>query len=172
MPARRRPSSRSPLNEAVRAGRSALKKAEKRIPPDLRRHIERSITDGQKRFDAAVKEIRTRVTKATAPGEIDRALKRFGDLSKQVESLARDLTARAASATGRAPARRAAPRRAATRVRKAPAARRKPAAAVPTPRKPAPRRASPRRRRAAPAVVVPPPAAPEPPAEAMGSGQG
>ena len=162
MPARRRTASQSPLNQAVKAGRKALRRAEKQIPTDLRRQINRSIADGQKTFNAVVKDIRTRVSKATAPGEMDRALKRFGDLSKQVEGLARSLTARAASATRPAPARRTATRRAATR----PAA--KPRA---TARKPATRKTAARptntRRKASAAVVTAPPAVPEAPAEPM-----
>jgi hypothetical protein len=159
MPARRRTSSRFPLNQAVKAGRKALRRAEKRIPPDLRRQIERGIKDGQKRFDATVKDIRARVSKATAPGEMDRALKRFSGLSKQVEGLARTLTARAAAATrGPAPRRTATARR--TPTRRATTAKRKPAA-----RKPAARRS--RRRASAPAVVTAPPSVPEAP----GSGE-
>ena len=174
MPARRRPQPRSPLNRAVKAGRKALRQAEKRIPPDLRRQIERGIKDGQKRFDATVKDVRTRVSKATAPGEIDRALKRFSGLSKQFEGLARTLSARAAAATrGTAPqrttTRRTATRRATTAKRK-PAARkpaaRKPAARKPAARKPATRRSP--RRAAAPAIVTAPPSVPEAP----GSGEG
>jgi len=159
MPARRRPSSPSRLNQAVKAGRKALRQAEKRIPPDLRRQIERGIKDGQKRFDATVKDVRARVSKATAPGEIDRALKRFSGLSKQFEGLARTLTARAAAATRGTAAPRTTTRRTATR--RTTTAKRKPAA-----RKPAARRSP--RRAAAPAVVMPPPAVPEPP----GSGDG
>ncbi|TMG28513.1 MAG: hypothetical protein E6H97_04555 [Chloroflexi bacterium] len=43
----------------MKAGRKALRQAEKRIPPDLRRQIERGIKDGQERFDATVKDIPT-----------------------------------------------------------------------------------------------------------------
>jgi len=169
MPARRRPQPRSPLNRAVKAGRKALRQAEKRIPPDLRRQIERGIKDGQKRFDATVKDVRTRVSKATAPGEIDRALKRFSGLSKQFEGLARTLSARAAAATRGTAPRRTATRRTAT-PRATPAKRkpatRKPAARKPAARKPAARRSP--RRAAAPAIVTAPPAVPEAP----GSGEG
>ncbi len=169
MPARRRPQPRSPLNRAVKAGRKALRQAEKRIPPDLRRQIERGIKDGQKRFDATVKDVRTRVSKATAPGEIDRALKRFSGLSKQFEGLARTLSARAAAATRGTAPRRTATRRTAT-PRATPAKRkpatRKPAARKPAARKPAARRSP--RRAAAPAIVTAPPSVPEAP----GSGEG
>jgi len=162
----------------MKAGRTALRQAEKRIPPDLRRQIERGIKDGQKRFDATVKDIRARVSKATAPGEIDRALKRFSGLSKQVEGLARTLSNRAAAATrGTAPRRTTTTRRTATRrattAQRKPAARkpaaRKPAARKPAARKPAARR-SPRRATAPPPVVMAPPAVPETPVGPMGLG--
>ncbi len=164
MPARRRPQPRSPLNRAVKAGRKALRQAEKRIPPDLRRQIERGIKDGQKRFDATVKDVRTRVSKATAPGEIDRALKRFSGLSKQFEGLARTLSARAAAATRGTAVRGTTTRRTATP--RATPAKRKPAARKPAARKPAARRSP--RRAAAPAIVTAPPSVPEAP----GSGEG
>jgi hypothetical protein len=157
------------LNQAVKAGRKALRQAEKRIPPDLRRQIERGIKDGQKRFDATVKDVRARVSKATAPGEIDRALKRFSGLSKQFEGLARTLTARAAAAT-----RGTAPRRTTTRgpaTGRATTPKRKPAPRKPAARKPAARKPAARRRprrAAAPAIVTAPPAVPEAP----GSGEG
>ena len=160
MPTRRRTSSRSRLNQAVRAGRKALRSAEKRIPPDLRRQIERGIKDGQKRFDTAVKDIRARVDKATAPGEIDRAVKRF---RTQVEGLARMVTTRTTAAT-RATSKRRATTRRATTTRKAPSAR-KPAA-----RKPAARTTRTRRKAAPPpAMVTPmPPAVPGAPITPMG----
>jgi hypothetical protein len=153
----------------VKAGRKALRQAEKRIPPDLRRQIERGIKDGQKRFDATVKDVRARVSKATAPGEIDRALKRFSGLSKQFEGLARTLTARAAAAT-----RGTAPRRPTTRptaTRPATTPKRKPAASKSVARKPAARKPAARRsarRKAAPAIVAAPPAVPEAPGSAEG----
>jgi len=150
----------------VKAGRKALRQAEKRIPPDLRRQIERGIKDGQERFDATVKDIRARVNKATAPGELDRALKRFSGLSKQVEGLARTLSKRAATATrGTTPRRTTTTTTRRTTTRRAATAKRKTAAVKRTARR-SPRRTAP------PAVVMTPPAVPEAPAEAMGSGQG
>ena len=166
MPARKRAPSRSRLNQAVKAGRKALRQAEKRIPPDLRRQIERGIKDGQERFDATVKDIRARVKKATAPGELDRALNRFSGLSKQVEGLARTLSKRAATATrGTTPRRTTTTTTRRTTTRRAATAKRKTAAVKRTARR-SPRRTAP------PAVVMTPPAVPEAPAEAMGSGQG
>lgn len=172
---RKRTQSRSRINQAVRAGRKALLSAEKRIPPDLRRQIDRSIKDGQKRFDAVVKDVRSRVSKANAPEEINRALKRFGDFSKQVEGLARSLTARTQSATsGRSARRTTATRRTATRkpasTRKATATRKSTTARKPATRKAAARKAAPTRKPAArrttrrSAAAEAPMAAPMPPA--------
>src|SRR5579859_1133794 len=133
MATRKRPAARSRLNRAVRAGRSALRSAEKRVPPDVRKQIDRSIKDGQKRFDAAVKDVRTRVNKAARQADLDKVMKRLDGLSKQVSQLARRVTTRPAASTA---TRRPAARRAATRK---PAAR-KPAARRPAARKPAARK--------------------------------
>jgi len=138
-----------------------LKQAERRIPPDLRRQIDRTIKDGQKRFDATVKDVRARVSKATAPSEIERALKRFGDFSKQVEGMARQLTARTQSATRATTARRTTARRSATPSRRATARRATAKKATATTRKPATRRTTTRRR--ATMVTPMPPAVPEAP---------
>ena len=88
MPARKRTTSRSRLNRAVRAGRSALAQAQRRVPPDLRRQIDKSIKDGQRRFDSTVKDIRTRVNQAAKQADLNKALKRLDGLSKQVQQLA------------------------------------------------------------------------------------
>lgn len=169
MATRKRPSSRSRLNQAVSAGRSALRRAERRLPPDLRQQIERSVKDGQKTFEGALKEIRSRVNQAALQADLDKALKRLDGLGKQVERLARS----AASGAGVGAARKPAARKPAARK---PAAR-KPAARKPAARKPAaPKRATPKAaaaRRSTPrrAVAKPPPGPtiryipPPPPAE-------
>jgi hypothetical protein len=177
MPTRKRASSRSRLGRAVKAGRSAIKEAQKHVPPELRRQIDRSIKDGQKRFDATVKDIRARVNKAAKQADLNSALKRLDGLSKQVQQLARSVTSRAASgtrstratATRRATtARRAVTRKAAATKRTATrkAAARKPAA----PKRataPAKRASTTRTRRAAampePTIRYVPPAIPEAP---------
>jgi len=141
MAARKRASTRSKLiKRAVKAGRSALRQAESRVPPDMRRQLERTIKDGQKTIHSAIKEVQTRLDRTARQADLDRAMKRLDALTKQV----RNLATRPAAAPAR-PARRK------------PAAR-KPAASK-RPAKAAPRRASTRR---APkrAAGAPPPAAP------------
>ena len=166
MATRKRTSSRSSgarINQAVKAGRTALRQAEKRIPPDVRRQLEKTIRDGQVRFDKAVKDVRTRVTKAAGQADLDRARKNLEGLSKQVQDMVRAFAQRsrgAATPTAkRTTARRTAPRKAATKprasTRKATTTR-KPAA-----RKTAPRRATTRRRE--PMVRTIPPAVMETP---------
>lgn len=154
MPARKRNvSSRSKLlNRAVKVGRSYLRQAERRLPPDVRKQIERSIKDGQKTVEGAIKQLRTRVDRTARQADLERALKSLEGLTKQVQQIARAASSR--------PAARPAPR--ATRrpaTRKAPArkAAAKAAASKSTPAgKAAPRRAAPRRRASASPVITPP----------------
>jgi hypothetical protein len=166
MAARKRASSRSRrsglVGRAVRAGRKALRDAESRVPPDLRKQIERTVKDGQKTVMSAVHELETRVNRSARQADVDKVLKRLEGLSKQVQELARGAASRgaaraastrrrAASTTRRgkttvkkkaATAKRSAPARKAATAK--PAARK--AAAKPAARKPAVRRAAPRRK--------------------------
>jgi hypothetical protein len=141
MATRKRASSRSKLlNRAVKAGRSYLRQAERRLPPDVRKQIDRGIKDGQKTLEGAVKQLRTRLDRTASQVDLEKALKRLEALSKQVQSIARSTSSRPAAQPARRPASRPA-------TRKAPAK-----AAAP---KPAARRATPRRRtaRARPTVT-------------------
>ena len=131
MPARKRTTSRSRLNRAVRAGRSALAQAQRRVPPDLRRQIDKSIKDGQRRFDSTVKDIRTRVNQAAKQADLNKALKRLDGLSKQVQQLARKVTSGSTRAARSTRSRATSTRRAVTRK----AAARKPARRKPAARK-------------------------------------
>ena len=120
------------IGQAVKAGRSALREAEKRIPPDVRRQLERTVKDGQVRFDKAVKDVRTRVTKAAGQADLDRARKRLEDLSKQVQGMVQAFAQRSRGAATTSTALRTATRKPATTRRAAP-------------RKAAPRKAAPRK---------------------------
>ncbi|MDQ6880465.1 MAG: hypothetical protein M3082_22710 [Candidatus Dormibacteraeota bacterium] len=132
MAARKRASTQSKLlKRAVKAGRSALREAEKRVPPDVRKQLERTIQDGQKTIHVAIKQVQTRLDRTARQADLDRAMKRIEGLSRQV----RDLAARTAGSS--APAR---PARRAAATRKA--ATRRPAA-----RKAAPKRTTTRRAR-------------------------
>ena len=141
MAARKRASSRSKLiKRAVKAGRSALRQAEKRVPPDVRKQIERTVKDGQKTVHTAIKQVQARLDRTARQADLDRAIKRLDALSTQIRKLATSVTSPAA------PARRK------PRTRK-PAAR-KPSARKPATRKASPKRASTRRvARARPAIV-------------------
>jgi len=151
MAKKKRTSSRSRfLNRAVKAGRSYLRQAEKRLPPDVRKQIDRSIKDGQKTVEGAIKQLRTRLDRTASQVDLEKAMKRLDDLGKQVQQLARSMSSRAQATPARRPARRPATRKRATKA----ATTTKP---VPTPTRAAPaRRAAPRRRTAAPAAVTPP----------------
>jgi len=142
MAPKKRASSQSRLlKRAVKAGRSYLRQAERRLPPDVRKQIDRSIKDGQKTFDGAVKQLRTRLDRTASQVDLEKALKRLDALTKQVQSMARSASSRPAPAATRPTARRAASRKTTAK------------AAAP---KPATPRAAPRRRAAARTVVTPP----------------
>jgi polyhydroxyalkanoate synthesis regulator phasin len=125
MAARKRASTQSKLlNRAVKAGRSALRQAQRRLPPDVRKQIERTVKDGQKTIHAAIKQVESRLDRTARQADLEKAMKRLDELSRQV----RNMAAAAAAARTAAP---------------------KPATRKPTARKPATRKAS--TRRAAPA---------------------
>jgi peptidoglycan hydrolase CwlO-like protein len=146
MATKKRASSRSRLlKRAVKAGRSYLRQAERRLPPDVRKQIDRSIKDGQKTFEGALKQLRARLDRTASQVDLEKALKRLDGLSKQVQAIARSATTRPAAAT---PTRRAA-RRPAARRRATKAAAPKAAA----PAKPATRKAPVRRAASRPTVV-------------------
>lgn len=144
MATRKRASTRSKLlKRAVKAGRSALRQAERRVPPDLRKQLERTIQDGQKTLHIAIKQLQSRLDRTARQADLDRAMKRLEGLSKQVRNLA-------AGSIGSTTTARPARRKPATRK---PAAR-KPAARKPAARKSAPKRAT---RRATSNAPVPMP---------------
>jgi len=142
MAKRKRTSRRSGLvGRAVTAGRKALKEAESRIPPDLRRQVERRVRDASKTVQAAMKEGQAQVKKARTRSDVNSFLKRLDSLTKQAGELAkgtRRSTARRATTKKRKPG--TAARRVATKAK--PAARS-------TARKAAAKRPAPPRRRAA-----------------------
>jgi polyhydroxyalkanoate synthesis regulator phasin len=128
MAARKRASSQSEfLNRAVKAGRSALREAEKRVPPDVRKQVERTIHESQKTFHTAIKQVQSRLDRTARQADLDRAMKRLEALTAQVRAIA-------ARTTSPAPAARPARRKPATRK---PAVR-KPATAKPAAVKRAP----------------------------------
>jgi polyhydroxyalkanoate synthesis regulator phasin len=154
MAARKRASTRSKLlKRAVKAGRSALREAERRVPPDVRKQIERTVQDGQKTLHTAIKQVQTRLDRTARQTDLDRAIKRLDELTKQIRKMA-------IGATASATARRPATRKPATRK---PAAR-KPAASRAAPRRAPAKRASKRavRTTARPETVPAPQPDPEP----------
>src|SRR5260370_24333951 len=99
------------VGRAVKAGRKALRQAERRVPADVRRQLERSIKDGQKTLKSAIDQLQVQIRKTAKQADVDKALKRLEGLSKQMQQIARG------AATG-TPARRAATAR--TRTKKPP----------------------------------------------------
>ena len=102
MATRKRATRRSGLvGRAVSAGRQALKEAESRIPPDLRKRVDRGIKDADKAARAAIKQLQVQVKRASTRADVNSVLKRIDGLTRQARQIAR--------ATG--PAKPARPRR-------------------------------------------------------------
>ena len=182
MATRKRTSSRSRpsglVGRAVSAGRKALREAESRVPPDLRRQVERSIKDGQKTLKYAIDQLQEQVRSRAKQADVDKALKRLDSLSKQVQQIARGAASRGATraSSTRRRAKTATTKRT-TRSATRKAVTRKPATRKPSPRssaaappsssssatrRTAPRRPSTRRASSAPAEPSTPPASSEP----------
>ena len=147
MATRKRRSTRSGLvGRAVKAGRQALREAEKRVPPDLRRQVQRSLNDAEKAARSAIKQLQAQAKKASTRADVNTVLKRIDALTKQARQAVRGTGARA-SASGR--------RAASTSRRRATSTTRKVATRASTARRSAsartstPRRSTPRRRAAA-----------------------
>ena len=127
MAARKRASTQSKLiNRAVKAGRSALRQAQRRLPPDVRKQIERAVKDGQKTIHTAIKQVESRLDRTARQADLEKAMNRLDALSKQVRNMAAAAaaarTAPPQAATRKPTARKPATRKASTR--KAPPARR------------------------------------------------
>lgn len=172
MATRKRSSSRSSVvDRAVRAGRRAIREAEKRLPPDVRRQIERRLRDADKTARAAIKQLQAQAKKASTRGDVNNVLKRIDDLTRQARQIAssRLSSTRRTAAT---PKRRAA---GGTRKTASTAKRRTTTTGKAAPRKAATgssasrRRASTRRARPAESAVVATPMTPEMGVMEMGS---
>ena len=143
------------VGRAVSAGRRALREAESRIPPDLRRRLDRSLKDADKTARAAIKQLQAQVKRASTRADVNNLLKRIDGLTRQARQIARGGPGRAVTSRRRAAA---TTRRTATRTRKAATTtRRRTASSSASATK---RRATPRRRAsaaaAAPAETVTP----------------
>jgi hypothetical protein len=103
MAKRRRAASRSGLvGRAVSVGRRALKEAESRVPPDLRRQLERRLKDADKTARVAIKQLQAQVKKASTRADVNSVLKRIDGLTKQARQIAQGSVTRAAPTRGRA----------------------------------------------------------------------
>src|SRR5438128_131805 len=90
------------VGRAVSAGRRALREAEKRVPPDLRRQVERRIKEADKSARAAIKQLQVQAKKASTRADVNSVLKRIDGLTKQARQVARGASSRAASTRRRA----------------------------------------------------------------------
>src|SRR2546429_5890702 len=98
MAKRKRTSRRTGLvGRAVSAGRRALKEAESRVPPDLRRQVESRLKEADKNARAAIKTLQAQVKRASTRADVNNVLKRIDGLTKQARQIARGTGTRAAT---------------------------------------------------------------------------
>jgi len=157
MATRKRVSTQSKLlNRAVKAGRSAFRQAQRRLPPDVRKQIERTVKDGQKTIHTAIKQVETRLERTARQADLQKAMKRLDELSRMVRNMAAAAAASSATTRTRPATRKATTRKATTpkaSTRKAsPRAARGTATAKASPAR---RRTRPTTRRAGPSSTTP-----------------
>src|SRR6059036_3448276 len=103
MATRKRTSRRTGIvDRAVRAGRQALREAEKRVPPDLRRQVEKRLRDADKTARAAIKQLQAQAKKASTRADVNSVLKRIDGLTKQARQAVSGAGSRATSTRRRA----------------------------------------------------------------------
>jgi hypothetical protein len=74
MAPRKRASTQSHLlKRAEKFGRSALREAERRVPPDVRKQLERGFKDGQKTVQSAIQQLQKRLDRTARQADLDRA---------------------------------------------------------------------------------------------------
>src|SRR5690242_4999010 len=76
------------VGRAVSAGRRALKEAESRVPPDLRKQVERRLKDADKNARAAIKALQAQVKRASTRADVNSVLKRIDGLTRQARQIA------------------------------------------------------------------------------------
>jgi len=86
------------INQAVKAGRTALKNVQKQVPPDLRRTIEGTGRSFEKTFSAGMKQIQAQLSRMATKADIDRLSKRMDRLEQSGRSTARRATGAASRA--------------------------------------------------------------------------
>jgi hypothetical protein len=148
---KRQPARDDLVSRAVSAGRRALREAESRVPPDLRRQLQRRLREADKNARAAIKQLQAQVQKASTRADVNSVLKRIDGLANQARQII-------GGGSAPAPAKRAT-RRATTTTRR-PATRTRKAA---TPTKRTTARRAPRKKAATPAAaesMAPPPSGP------------
>ncbi|HEX2646140.1 MAG TPA: hypothetical protein VHO95_02835, partial [Candidatus Dormibacteraeota bacterium] len=69
------------------AGRRALREAESRVPPDLRRQLRRRLRDADKSARAAIKHLQGQVQKASTRADVNSVLKRIDGLTQQARQI-------------------------------------------------------------------------------------
>src|SRR5205085_2164265 len=77
------------INQAVKAGRTALKNVQRQVPPDLRKTIEGTGRSFEKTVAAGLKQIQTQLSRMATKADLDRLDKRIERLERGGRSAGR-----------------------------------------------------------------------------------
>src|SRR3984893_15219807 len=83
----RRPKDGNLVDQARQVAGSAVKDIQKRLPPDLTRQLERSLSQGQKAIQSSLQQVQARVNRTASQTDVDRLTRRIDELTRQVHRL-------------------------------------------------------------------------------------
>src|ERR1700730_2530059 len=83
----RRPKDGNLVDQARQVAGSAVKDIQKRLPPDLTRQLERSLSQGQKAIQSSLQQVQARVNRTASQTDVDRLTRRIDELPRQVNRL-------------------------------------------------------------------------------------
>jgi polyhydroxyalkanoate synthesis regulator phasin len=75
------------VDQARQAAGSAVKDLQKRLPPDLSRQLERSLSQGQKAIQSSLQQVQARLNRTASQTDVDRLTRRIDELTRQVNRL-------------------------------------------------------------------------------------
>src|ERR1700730_15125044 len=83
----RRPKDGNLVDQARQVAGSAVKDIQKRLPPDLTRQLERSLSQGQKAIQSSLQQVQARVNRTASQTDVDRLTRRIDELKRQGDRL-------------------------------------------------------------------------------------
>src|SRR5205085_4901802 len=73
------------INQAVKAGRDALRDVQKRVPPDFRKTIQATGRSFEKTVSSSMKQIQTQLNRTASQADLAKLQKKIDDLTRSEE---------------------------------------------------------------------------------------